>query len=88
MSGELEELKEINSKLDTLIRLTSIQVLGNKKKTECVQVLTELGFTNGEIASLLNTTTGSIDSMRHNLKEKEAQSQTKKKNKENTSSKK
>jgi DNA-directed RNA polymerase specialized sigma24 family protein len=80
MSDELEELKDINSKLDTLIRLTAIQALESKKKVEAVQILTDLGFTEGKIADLLNTTTGSVQRMRHYLREKSSK-KTKKKEK-------
>ena len=71
-------LEALNKKMDTLIRLTAIEVLGEKKKTEAVGILTELGFTNSEIASLLRTTLGSVDSMRHRLKQKSSASRQKK----------
>jgi len=72
-------LEELNKKMDTLIRLTAINVLGDKKKTEAVGILTELGFTKGEIASLLRTTPGSVDSMRHSLRRKKSESKKTKK---------
>lgn len=56
--------------MDTLVRLMAINVLGDKTKTESVGILTELGFTQGEIASLLRTTVGSVKSMRHSLRRK------------------
>ena len=65
-----DELKELNSKMDTLIRLTSVYVLEGKTKTEAVGILSGLGFTKSEIASMLRTTTGTVDSMRHRLKGK------------------
>lgn len=71
-------LEALNKKMDTLIRLTVIEVLGDKKKTEAVGILTELGFTKNEIAALLRTTPGSVDSMRHNLKQKKSTSKQKK----------
>ena len=65
-----DQLVELNRKMDTLIRLIAVQVLGNKTKTEGVGILTELGFTQGEIASLLRTTVGSVKSMRRRLRKK------------------
>lgn len=65
-----KQFRILSEKLDILIRLTAINVLGDKTKTEAVGVLTELGFTQGEIASLLRTTVGSVKSMRHSLRKK------------------
>jgi hypothetical protein len=70
---QLKELKEINSKMDVLIKLTAIQALGSKKKVESVGILTDLGFTEGEIANLLNTTSGSVHSMRKYNRKKSSQ---------------
>jgi len=70
---------ELLSKMDTLIRLVAINVLGDKTKTEAVGILTELGFTQGEIASLLRTTVGSVKSMRRSLKRKSSPSKKSKK---------
>jgi DNA-directed RNA polymerase specialized sigma24 family protein len=62
-----------------LIRIMAINVLGDKTKTESVGILTELGFTQGEIASLLRTTVGSVKSMRHSLRRKASSPKTPKK---------
>jgi len=62
-----------------LVRLMAINVLGDKTKTESVGILTELGFTQGEIASLLRTTVGSVKSMRHSLRYKASSPKTPKK---------
>ena len=65
-----EQFRILSEKLDTLVRLTAINVFGGKTKTEAVGILTEYGFTQGEIASLLRTTVGSVKDMRHRLKQK------------------
>lgn len=64
------EFEILSEKLDTLIKFAVINVFGGKTKTEAVGILTEYGFTQGEIASLLNTTVGSVKDMRHRLKQK------------------
>jgi DNA-directed RNA polymerase specialized sigma24 family protein len=74
-----KQFDELLAKLDTLIRLTAINVLKGKTKTEAVGILTELGFTQSEIASLLRTTVGSVKSMKHSLRRKASQSKRSKK---------
>jgi len=78
-----DQLKKLNLKIDTLVKLTALQVLGGKKKIEAVEALTELGFTQGQIADLLKTTPESVKSMRQYVRKQKLKSQasgTKKKN--------
>lgn len=67
-----KQLDELIEKMDILIRLTAINVLGDKTKTEATGILTELGFTQGEIASMLRTTVESVKSMRKHLRRKKS----------------
>jgi Holliday junction resolvasome RuvABC DNA-binding subunit len=71
-----EQLKELNLKIDILVKLTALQVLGGKKKVEAVEALTELGFTEGQIADLLRTTRGSVHSMRQYVRKQKLKPQT------------
>ncbi len=73
--NQLKVLKEISLKMDALIKLTAIQALGSKKKVEAVGILTDLGFTEGQIADLLNTTSGSVNRMRQYIRTKNSQPQ-------------
>lgn len=55
-------------KLDILIKLTAINVLKDKNKTEQVEFLTNLGFQPKEIALIVGTTRGTVKSLRRRLK--------------------
>jgi hypothetical protein len=55
-------------KLDILIKLTAMNVLRDKNKTEQIGFLTSLGFQPKEIALIVGTTKGTVRSLRRRLK--------------------
>lgn len=57
-------------KLDILIKLTAMNILKDKNKTEQVGILSSLGFRPKEIALIVGTTLGTVKSLRKRLKKK------------------
>jgi len=55
-----KQFTELGKKLDTLIKLTAINVLQGKTKVQGISVLTNMGFKPKEIAEMLNTTPHSV----------------------------
>ncbi len=63
-------LKEISTKLDSLIILSAINAFKDKSMTDQVGLLAELGFTNPVIAKIIGTSSGSVKSMKSLYKKK------------------
>lgn len=63
-----DKLEEISQKLDILIRLTAMNSLVGKNLAEQIESLTSVGFTQSEVAKILNkplnTITGTMSRLR------------------------
>jgi hypothetical protein len=60
----------IGAKLDALIRLTAVSVLGGKSGGEAIEVLLRAGLDNDLIADLVGTTTGTVRARRADYRKK------------------
>jgi len=65
---EQEQFEQILNRLDTLIRLTVISAFQDKSKLDVIRILSDLGFANKEIASILGTSSNYVAVVRSNLK--------------------
>lgn len=66
-----EQFEELAQKLETLIRLVAGNLLKDaESKTEKVGILYELGIATREIASLVGTTEGSVETMKKRVRKK------------------
>jgi hypothetical protein len=54
---------DLNAKMDTLICLTALQVLGDRTGTEAIILLGRAGLSNNVVADLVNTTPPSVRSV-------------------------
>jgi len=64
-----EQFEQLTQKLDTIVRLLAGNLLKDAKtKTQKVGILYELGITANEIASLVGTTKGSVETMKKRLR--------------------
>jgi len=61
---EVDELKGLGPKLDALVRLTAVSVLGGKTGGEAIDVLARAGLDNDLIADLVGTTPGTVRARR------------------------
>ena len=68
--SELEVLNDILDRLDLLINLTAMLVTSERSTTEAARALKMAGLDNQTIASVLNTTVGSIRALTANLRVK------------------
>lgn len=68
-----KQFEQLNQKLDTIVRLLAGNLLKDAKtKTQKVGILYELGITAKEIASLVGTTEGSVETMKKRLRRRKA----------------
>jgi DNA-directed RNA polymerase specialized sigma24 family protein len=68
-----EQFEQLNQKLDTIVRLLAGNLLKDARtKTQKVGILYELGITAKEIASLVGTTEGSVETMKKRLRRRKA----------------
>jgi hypothetical protein len=63
-------LRELNEKLDVLIKVVSIQVGVDKSITERARLLKLAGVDNQTIADVLNTSSAAVRSLTSNLRKK------------------
>jgi hypothetical protein len=63
---------ELGDKLDALIRLTAVSVLGGKTGGEAIDVLVRAGLDNDLIADLVDTTPGTVRARRSSNRKKGA----------------
>ena len=63
-----EQFEQIVNRLDTLIKLTVISAFRDSSKVDIVRVLSDLGFSNKDIASILGSTPGYVANVRSALK--------------------
>jgi hypothetical protein len=57
---EEKYFEEISEKLDTIIKLLAVQIVGNKKGREAISLLAEFGFQPKDIAALIGTTPNTV----------------------------
>lgn len=77
-----KQFKELAHKLDTLIKLTAYNSLkGIKTKTQKIGILLGLGLRKKEIALIVGTTEGSVETIRKRLKKRAKNKKTKQKEK-------
>jgi len=66
-----EQFEQLTRKLDTLIKLVAGNLLKDaESKTEKVGILDNLGIATKEIASLVGTTDGSVETMKKRVRKK------------------
>jgi len=65
-----EQFSTLLKRLDTLIKLTAINVLSGKSKTEQVAFLSSLGFQPKDIAWIVGTTRGTVKSLKRRLRKR------------------
>lgn len=73
---QIDLLKEISRKLDYLLTILYVQ---GKEKEEQVEIMTNKGYTNREIADLLGMPKGTVDWTRVQLKKKKQKKEKQKK---------
>ncbi len=66
MSGE--QFEQLLNKLDTLIKISIITAFQGKSRAEVINILSDLGFGNKEIAVILGTTPSYVANVRHQTK--------------------
>jgi len=66
-------LKELNEKLDVLIKVTGIQVGEDKSTTERARLLKMAGLDNQTIADVLNTSVATVRTLTTNLRVRRSQ---------------
>ena len=66
-----QDQKEITKRLDAIISiLLNHEEIQKQNQLEKIKYLTSLKFTNPEIAHILNTTKGTVESQKYSKKEK------------------
>lgn len=66
-----EQFEQLTQKLDTLIKLVAGNLLKDaESKTQKVGILDKLGIATKEIASLVRTTEGSVQTMKKRVRKK------------------
>ncbi len=61
---------DLGSKLDALIRLTAVSILGERTGGEAIDVLARAGLSNDLIAELVGTSPGSVRARRSSTSRK------------------
>lgn len=61
-------LKEISIKLDSLIKISALNLIKDKSMTDQIGFLAELGFKNPEIAKMVGTSSDSVKTMKSQYK--------------------
>jgi len=66
-----EQFERLTQKLDTLVKLVAGNLLKDaESKTQKVGILDKLGIATKEIASLVGTTEGSVETMKKRVRKK------------------
>jgi DNA-binding NarL/FixJ family response regulator len=65
---ESEVLEEVLERLDLLVNLTAMMVASERSTTESARALKMAGLDNQTIASVLNTTEGTVRTLTANLR--------------------
>lgn len=67
-----KQFEQIMNRLDTLIKITAISAFQGKSMIDVVNILSELGFGNKDIAMILGTSPAYVANVRSALKKKRA----------------
>ena len=70
MSTDSETLKQIDSKLSTLVRLISLDIVKGRTFVEQIELLSNAGLTPAEIATVLGKTPNNIRVQLHYVRKK------------------
>jgi hypothetical protein len=60
--------QDLGTKMDALIRLTALQVIGEKSGVEAIKVLDRAGLDNELIAEIVGTTTATVRAARSRVR--------------------
>ena len=71
-----EQLEQLVSRLDTLIKITAINAFQGKSRADVVRILSDLGFHNRDIAMILGTTAAYVAKVKHELKKRRKKERT------------
>lgn len=71
------QFQRLLDKLDALIKLAAINVLGNKNLTEQVEILLEIGLQPKEIATILRTDSNTVRALKSRLKRRKTKEEEK-----------
>jgi hypothetical protein len=72
--------KSLSKKLDIIIKILSIQTIGNKKGKEAIKLLNGFGFKPKDISKLLNTTQNNVNVTLSKMRKKKKGGKNAKKN--------
>ena len=67
-----QQFEKLMKKIDLLVKLTSLSVIGNKKFKEQVRILDALGLKPKEIAKILGKTSNQVRVTLHGLRKEES----------------
>ena len=84
---EQQQFEELLKRLDILIKISIINAFQDKSRTDVIRILSDSGFANRDIASILGTSPAYVANVRSELKKERTKTQDKvkklpKKNKE------
>ncbi|MGH3691311.1 MAG: hypothetical protein ACRDT7_14230 [Microbacterium sp.] len=63
--------QDLGTKMDTLIRLTALQLIGDKTGAEAIGILDRAGLDNELIADLVGTTAATVRASRSRVRRKD-----------------
>lgn len=66
-----EQFEQIMNRLDTLIKISAINAFQGKSRMDVVQILSSLGFSNIDIATILGTSTAYVANVKYSLRKQE-----------------
>lgn len=69
-SPEIEVLRSIDKKMDSVIKLLALNSVKDKDEPEQIKILTSLGLTSEEIGTSLGLSAGTVRWHLHNMKNK------------------
>ena len=70
MTDEVQILQSINTKLDMVIKLLSLEVAKGRTFTEQVKILDQIGMMPNEIATCLGKTSNNVRVALHSIRKK------------------
>jgi hypothetical protein len=69
---EQQQFEELLKRLDILIKISIINAFQDKSRTDVIRILSDSGFTNPDIASILGTSYAFVANVRSELKKERA----------------
>ena len=67
-----EQFEQIMNRLDTLIKITAINAFQGKSIADVVNILSDLGFQNKDIAMILGTKAAYVANLRYAMRKQRA----------------